>query len=107
MWIAENWKDYEVLDASEGEKLERWGKYTLVRPDPQVIWSTEKKRAAWRRPDGHYTRSAKGGGEWDVKNLPESWQITYGDLRFNLKPSGLSTPDSFRSRRPTGTGFLS
>ena len=88
MWIAENWKDYEVLDASEGEKLERWGKYTLVRPDPQVIWSTEKKRAAWRRPDGHYTRSAKGGGEWDVKNLPESWQITYGDLRFNLKPLG-------------------
>ncbi len=88
MWIADGWKDYEVLDASRGEKLERWGKYTLVRPDPQVIWDTPRRRPEWRKPDGHYTRSAKGGGEWDVKDLPESWQISYGELNFQLKPLG-------------------
>ena len=61
MWIAENWKDYEVLDTRCGEKLERWGKYLLIRPDPQVIWQTEEAHEGWRHPNGHYHRSSKGG----------------------------------------------
>ena len=90
MFIADNWKDYEVIDTSSGEKLERWGDYFLVRPDPQVIWQTEKQNKKWRRPNGHYHRSSKGGGEWEFFDLPEQWQIGYdlGDKRltFNLKP---------------------
>ena len=62
MWIADNWKDYEVIDCSKGEKLERWGDYLLVRPDPQVIWDTPKTERGWRKMNGHYHRSAKGGG---------------------------------------------
>ena len=86
MWIANNWKDYEVLDTSNGEKLERWGKYILCRPDPQVIWSTPKNLKEWKNLNGHYHRSSKGGGEWEFKNLPEEWSIKYKDLSFNLKP---------------------
>lgn len=86
MWIADGWKDYEVIDCSEGEKLERWGKYILVRPDPQVIWSTPKKAAAWKKKNGHYHRSSKGGGEWEFFDLPQQWTIGYKDLTFNLKP---------------------
>lgn len=86
MWIAENWKDYEVLDTSDKEKLERWGDYLLIRPDPQVLWNTEKKHAGWRTANGHYHRSNKGGGEWEFRKLPEKWQISYGDLRFWLQP---------------------
>ncbi len=77
MWIADRWKDYEVLDCSSGEKLERWGDWRLVRPDPQVIWTTEKKLSAWRKPDGHYHRSSKGGGEWEFFGLPKQWDIQY------------------------------
>lgn len=86
MWIAENWKDYEVIDTSSGEKLERWGKYLLVRPDPQVIWNTPKNNSGWKNRNGHYHRSAKGGGEWEFFNLPEEWSIKYKGLTFNLKP---------------------
>lgn len=86
MWIADNWKDYEVLDTSKGEKLERWGDYLLVRPDPQVIWNTPKDNLGWRKKNGHYHRSKKGGGEWEFFNLPQQWTINYGDLTFNLKP---------------------
>ena len=86
MWLAENWKDYEVLDTSNGEKLERWGKYQLVRPDPQVIWNTDKKLPGWRKPNGHYHRSNKGGGEWEFHSLPEEWTISYNSLTFHLKP---------------------
>ncbi|WP_029233649.1 class I SAM-dependent methyltransferase [Butyrivibrio sp. VCB2006] len=86
MWIADGWKDYEVIDTSSGEKLERWGDYMLVRPDPQVIWNTEKKHFGWKNFNGHYHRSNKGGGEWEFKNLPEEWTINYRDLTFNLKP---------------------
>lgn len=86
MWIAENWHDYEVLDTSQGEKLERWGDYLLVRPDPQVIWNTDKAHSGWKNKNGHYHRSSKGGGEWEFWKLPEEWQISYRDLRFNLKP---------------------
>ena len=86
MWIAENWKDYEVIDTSAGEKLERWGKYLLVRPDPQVIWNTPKNHSGWKKRNGHYHRSNKGGGEWEFFNLPEEWSIRYKDLTFRLKP---------------------
>ena len=86
MWIADQWKDYEVIDTSEGEKLERWGKYTLVRPDPQVIWNTPKKDPRWRGYDARYARSNTGGGQWSEKRLPERWQVHYGDLTFNVKP---------------------
>ena len=86
MWIADNWKDYEVLDCSNGEKLERWGKYTLVRPDPQVIWDTPKKHIGWRKKNAHYHRSKKGGGEWEFFDLPKQWQIHYKDLTFHLQP---------------------
>ena len=86
MWIADQWKDYEVLDTSGGEKLERWGDYLLVRPDPQVIWNTPKDLPGWRKMNGHYYRSSKGGGEWEFFDLPKQWEIDYKDLRFNLKP---------------------
>ncbi|MDE7051340.1 MAG: class I SAM-dependent methyltransferase [Lachnospiraceae bacterium] len=86
MWIADGWKDYEVIDTSCGEKLERWGDYILVRPDPQVIWNTEKKAAGWRKHNGHYYRSSKGGGSWKFFNMPDVWQIGYKNLRFNLQP---------------------
>ena len=86
MWIAENWKDYEVLDCSKGEKLERWGKYILIRPDPQVLWDTPRQNPGWKKKNGHYHRSNKGGGEWEFFNLPEQWEIHYKDLTFHLKP---------------------
>lgn len=86
MWIADGWKEYQVIDASCGEKLEKWGKYTLVRPDPQVIWDTPKKEPGWKKRNGHYHRSAKGGGEWEFFDLPKQWQIHYRDLTFNLQP---------------------
>ena len=86
MWIADGWKDYEVLDTSNGEKLERWGDYLLVRPDPQVIWNTPKKLPGWKKMNGHYHRSKKGGGEWEFFSLPEQWSIHYKDLTFNLRP---------------------
>lgn len=86
MWIAKNWKDYEVLDTSAGEKLERWGKYLLVRPDPQVIWNTPKELPGWKKKNGHYHRSVKGGGEWEFFDLPQEWSISYRELTFRLKP---------------------
>ena len=91
MWTANNWKDYEVIDTSQGEKLERWGNYLLVRPDPQVIWNTPKHHRGWRHPNGHYHRSSRGGGEWEFFDLPQQWSISYDSpschgLTFNLKP---------------------
>ena len=86
MWIADNWKDYEVIDTSGGEKLERWGDYILLRPDPQVIWNTPKNNPNWKKLNAHYHRSAKGGGEWEFFDLPEQWAIHYKDLTFHLKP---------------------
>lgn len=86
MWIADNWKDYEVLDTSGGEKLERWGDYILVRPDPQVIWNTPHEHSGWKQKNGHYHRSSKGGGEWEFFNLPNEWSIRYRELTFHLKP---------------------
>nr|WP_296484941.1 class I SAM-dependent methyltransferase [uncultured Acetatifactor sp.] len=85
MWIADNWKDYAVLDASGGEKLERWGSYILVRPDPQVIWRTPYDHSGWKRKNGHYHRSAKGGGEWEFFHLPDEWSISYR-FKGNAEP---------------------
>lgn len=86
MWLADQWKDYEVIDCTDGEKLERWGKYTLLRPDPQVIWQTKKEDRRWRKLNAHYHRSKKGGGEWEFFDLPEQWDIHYKKLTFRLKP---------------------
>ena len=86
MWIANQWKDYEVIDTSGGEKLERWGRYLLVRPDPQAIWATPRRNPAWKRANARYLRSQSGGGHWEKKALPESWKIRYRDLTFQVKP---------------------
>lgn len=86
MWIADQWKDYEVIDTCSGEKCERWGDYILVRPDPQVIWNTGHDHPAWKNKNGHYHRSNKGGGEWEFHNLPKEWTIHYKELTFHLKP---------------------
>lgn len=86
MWIADQWNDYEVIDTSAGEKLERWGKYLLVRPDPQVIWDTPRTHRGWKHPNARYHRSRKGGGEWEFFDLPAQWSIRYQDLTFQLKP---------------------
>lgn len=86
MWLADQWNDYEVLDTSNGEKLERWGNYILVRPDPQVIWDTPRQLPAWKKRNAHYHRSNKGGGQWEFFDLPEQWTISYKDLSFHLKP---------------------
>lgn len=86
MWIADQWKDYEVIDTSNGEKLERWGDYLLVRPDPQVIWDTPRRHRGWKRPNAHYHRSKRGGGEWEFFDLPGQWSISYRSLVFQLKP---------------------
>lgn len=87
MWIADQWKDYKLIDTSKGEKLEKWGEYTLVRPDPQVIWESEKKHPSWRNADASYKRIG-GGGQWKITSLPESWNIRYRDLTFKIAPSG-------------------
>ena len=86
MWVADRWKDYEVLDASDGEKLERWGNCLLIRPDPQVIWHTPRKHRGWKHCDGHYHRSSRGGGEWEMTGMPEQWEIGYAGMTFRLKP---------------------
>ena len=86
MWLTDNWKDYEVLDTSNGEKLERWGNYLLVRPDPQVVWNTPHTNPGWKKKNGHYHRSSKGGGEWEFFSLPQQWSIHYGKLTFQLQP---------------------
>ena len=88
MWIADNWKDYELLDASDGERLERWGEYVLRRPDPQIIWKNTANHKMWENADAIYKRSSKGGGGWVKNELPQTWNIKYGDLKFVLKPMG-------------------
>lgn len=88
MWLADKWSDYQILDTSSGEKLEMWGKYSLIRPDPQVIWKSDKKNALWQRANASYKRSNKGGGAWSENSLPESWTVNYRDLTFLIKPMG-------------------
>lgn len=84
MWVADQWKDYELLDCGRGEKLERWGDKLLVRPDPQAIWNTPRSHRGWKRPDARYARSSTGGGQWADKSVPKRWQIHYKDLTFNV-----------------------
>ena len=89
MRVADNWKDYELIDCSCGERLERWGNITLIRPDPQVIWKTEKKNPLWKKADAIYHRSQSGGGQWEIRNkIPDFWTIGYRDLTFNIKTMG-------------------
>ena len=86
MWTADNWKDYEVIDTSNGEKLERWGKYLRLRPEPQVSWNTSREDRRWKKINSHYHRSSSGAGEWEFFDLRQQWTISYGKLTFNLKP---------------------
>ena len=89
MILSTEWKDYEILDMANGEKLEKWGDIFLIRPDPQIIWKDKTKPELWKKANAHYHRSKSGGGEWEyIKRVPESWQIKYKDLTFNLKPMG-------------------
>ncbi len=89
MRIAENWKDFSIIDTSDNEKLEKWGDIVLVRPDPQIIWKSEHKSPLWNTPHAHYHRSNQGGGAWEYKKkIPEGWQIDYKGLKFNIKPTG-------------------
>ncbi len=90
MWCADNWKDYELIDTSDGERLERWGKYILVRPDPQIIWKDVARSNLWNKADAIYRRSSNGGGGWIKQKTPESWDISYDHLglKFRLKPMG-------------------
>lgn len=87
MWCADRWQDYTLCDASDGERLEKWAGYTLRRPDPQVIWKNEKRSPLWTRADAVYTREG-GGGRWTKRDVPESWTVSYGELRFKIKPMG-------------------
>ena len=86
MWISSDWKDYELLDCGGGERLERWGKYLLVRPDPQAIWRPEGRHPGWRRHDARYQRASTGGGQWVKKELPQRWTLGYKGLTLNIKP---------------------
>ncbi|MBO6132798.1 MAG: class I SAM-dependent methyltransferase [Lachnospiraceae bacterium] len=86
MWVSDRWRDFEVLAASDGERLERWGEYILIRPDPQVIWHSGRNHRGWKDYHARYHRSSKGGGSWEVRSLPEEWGISYGELKFLVKP---------------------
>ena len=89
MRYTTDWKDYELIDASSGERLERWGEIILIRPDPQIIWNTPKNNPLWRKAHARYHRSSSGGGQWEVmKKIPDVWQVRYKSLTFNIKPMG-------------------
>ncbi|MCL2084520.1 MAG: class I SAM-dependent methyltransferase [Oscillospiraceae bacterium] len=100
MWIAGGWSDYELLECSGGERLERWGGYTLVRPDPQVIWDTPRRHGGWRKPDARYERSASGGGRWLPNSLPDRWTVGHGDLRFHVGLTGFKHTGLFPEQSP-------
>ncbi|MBQ7599051.1 MAG: class I SAM-dependent methyltransferase [Clostridia bacterium] len=99
MFVSDKWKDYELLDCTDGERLERWGRYILVRPDPQVIWNYPKSDPRWDRADGVYTRK-NGGGSWTVNRMPESWCVSYGDMTFRLRPMGFKHTGLFPEQAP-------
>lgn len=107
MWIADKWKDYKIIDCSEGEKLEIWGKYSLIRPDPQVIWKTEKNHPLWEKADASYKRSRSGGGAWSQNKLPETWNISYRDLTFQVKPMGFKHTGLFPEQAANWDWFRS
>ena len=107
MWYSENWKDYELLDASDVERLERWGDLILIRPDPQIIWKGAGKHPLWKRADGIYRRSSTGGGAWVKNQLPESWTIRYGELGFLLRPMGFKHTGLFPEQAANWDWFSS
>lgn len=107
MWIADGWKDYELLDALNGERLERWGSYILRRPDPQIIWGGQPKERSWRMADAVYKRSSKGGGGWIKNELPPQWTIEYGKLKFLLKPMGFKHTGLFPEQAANWDWFSS
>ena len=89
MRVADGWKDYELLDCSDGERLERWGDVILIRPDPQVIWKTPKKHPMWKKANARYLRSSTGGGHWEIlRKTPDAWRIDYKELGLNVKTMG-------------------
>ena len=89
MRVSDKWKEYELLDCTNGERLERWGDIILIRPDPQVIWKTGRRHPLWRKANARYNRSQSGGGHWELfGKLPDRWEIAYGDLKFNIKTMG-------------------
>ena len=89
MIIANEWKDYKIIDMADGQKLEKWGNITLSRPDPQIIWTNKSFPEKWKKADAIYSRSKTGGGAWKYnKKLPDNWQIKYKNLTFNIKPMG-------------------
>ena len=107
MWVADQWKEYRLLDTSDGERLETWGKYVLIRPDPQVIWSGEKKHPAWKNADASYRRSHSGGGAWSENKLPESWTVKYKNLTFRIKPMGFKHTGLFPEQATNWDWFSS
>ena len=107
MYCSNNWQDYELLDASDGERLERWGKYILIRPDPQIIWKGVAKHPAWKKADGIYRRSNNGGGGWIKQKTPEYWDINYGELKFRLKPMGFKHTGLFPEQAANWDWFSS
>ncbi len=107
MWCSDKWGDYELLDASDGERLERWGKYILIRPDPQIIWKGVARHPAWNKADGVYRRSNNGGGGWIKQKTPETWDIGYGDLTFRLKPMGFKHTGLFPEQATNWDWFSS
>ena len=106
MWLSSDWKDYELLDISDGERLERWGKYILVRPDPQVVIKGAKTHPLWQKADAYYCRSRTGGGAWKENRLPETWQVSYKNLRFRIKPMGFKHTGLF-PEQATNWDFIS
>ena len=106
MFTAENWKDYRLLDADNGERLEKWGDFVLIRPDPQIIWSGERKNPLWKKADGIYRRSRSGGGEWIKKDMPEEWTIDYGELKFSLSPMGFKHTGLFPEQAANWDWFV-
>ena len=107
MWVADGWREYRLLDTSDGERLESWGKYVLVRPDPQVIWTGEKKHPAWKTADASYRRSHSGGGAWSENKLPESWTVKYKNLTFRIKPMGFKHTGLFPEQATNWDWFSS
>lgn len=109
MWIAENWdhKSYELLDTSDGERLERWGKFVLIRPDPQIIWKGERAHPSWKSANGIYRRSKEGGGGWVKNPASESWTISYGELKFLIKPMGFKHTGLFPEQAANWDWFSS
>ena len=106
MFIADQWQDFELIDCSKGEKLERWGRFYLVRPDPQAIWDTPRRNPHWNDRNASYHRSHTGGGSWDKGDLPENWRIRYGELTFNVKPMNFKHTGLFPEQALSSANFL-